>query len=413
MIVDATRPLGTPAGPIVERESFERVVKTGKPAIGSIARGASGTWAVPVRVPVIRDGNLRYVLTAVVKVDGIREVLDRQRLPNDWVASVFDAKGMRAARSRQHDEFIAREPSAIAAAAHGRQRRSKARGTTQALEGDTIYTAYSRSPETNWTVAIGIPVGLIDTAVRRSLATYGTGILLSIVLGALAAVFIGRSIARPIDELRAAAEALGRREAVRAARDGHRRDPPCRRLAPRRRRRACAQRGGARRSARARAAGARHRRGRQPLEGRVPRDARPRAAQSARRRSPTRASCSQIGDAEAQRARARRDRAPGAAPRAHDRRSPRRGPRHDRQDDRCSARRSTSPRRRRARVSTLRASGRVGGRRLALTAQSGLGRRRPDPCRADLRQPARQRDQVHAGRRLRSTSSWLAKAMKR
>jgi signal transduction histidine kinase/CheY-like chemotaxis protein len=211
IIVDAKQPLGTPSGPIVERESFEQAVKTGKPAVGGIARGMSGKWAVPLRVPVMRDGKLRYVLTAVVKVDGIREVLDRQRLPPDWVASVFDAKGMRAARSRQHDEFIAREPSPSLTqlmADNG----AEGTGLTEALEGDRIYTAYSRSPHTQWTVAIGIPVSLIDTAVWRSVAAYGTGILLSIVLGALVAVLIARSIARPMEALGAAAMALGRRE---------------------------------------------------------------------------------------------------------------------------------------------------------------------------------------------------------
>jgi signal transduction histidine kinase len=214
ILVDASRPHGTPAGALIERESFERAVKTGRPSIGTIARGVSGNWAVPVRAPVLRDGKVRYVLTAVVKVDGIREVLDRQRLPQDWVASVFDARGMRAARSRQHDDFIAREPSPsltrlMAGNAH------EGTGITYALEGDRIYTAYSRSSQTNWTVAIGIPVGLIDTAVWRSLATYGTGILLSIVLGVLAAVLIGRRVARPMAALGAAAQALGRRETVR------------------------------------------------------------------------------------------------------------------------------------------------------------------------------------------------------
>src|SRR3954469_20505573 len=63
ILVDATRPLGAPAGPILERESFERAVSTREAAIGNIARGESGRWALPVRVPVIRDGKLLYVLT--------------------------------------------------------------------------------------------------------------------------------------------------------------------------------------------------------------------------------------------------------------------------------------------------------------------------------------------------------------
>ncbi|HWI36256.1 MAG TPA: cache domain-containing protein, partial [Burkholderiales bacterium] len=211
IIVDAARPLGTPAGVTVERESFDRVLKTGKPAIGYVLRGQAGTWAVPVRVPVIRNGKLVYVLSAVVRLDGIRQVVDRQRLPQDWVTSVFDAHGTRAARSRQHEEFIGREPSASLKQLMAASPR-EGTGVTRALEGDVIYTAYTRSPVSGWSVAIGIPSGMIDTTVWRSLATYGTGILLSILLGVLAAIFIARSIARPMAELHAAAQALGRRE---------------------------------------------------------------------------------------------------------------------------------------------------------------------------------------------------------
>jgi len=211
IIVDAGRPLGARAGSTIERESFDRVMRTGKPAVGYVLKGESGTWAVPVRVPVIRNGKLLYVLSAVVRLDGIRQVIDRQRLPQDWVASVFDAHGTRAARSRQHEEFLGREPAPslkdlMNATPH------EGTGITKALEGDVVYTAYSRSSETGWSVAIGIPAGVIDSAVWRSLATYGTGIVLSILLGALTAIFIGRSIARPMAELHGAAQALGRRE---------------------------------------------------------------------------------------------------------------------------------------------------------------------------------------------------------
>ena len=213
IIVDAGRPLGTPARFTVERESFDRVLQTGKPAIGYVAKGQSGTWAVPVRVPVIRNGKLLYVLSAVVKLDGFRQVVDRQRLSQDWVASVFDAHGTRAARSRQHEEFIGREPTASLRQLMAASPR-EGTGVTRALEGDVIYTAYSRSPVSGWSVAIGIPSGIIDTAGWRLLATYGTGILLSILLGVLAAIFIARSIARPMAELHTAAQALGRRETL-------------------------------------------------------------------------------------------------------------------------------------------------------------------------------------------------------
>ena len=211
LLVDAARPYGAALGSIVEAESFERVLRTRRPAIGHLARGISGVWAVPLRVPVVRGEELRYVLTAVIRTDGIRRVVDRQQLPADWVFSVFDDRGLRAARSRQHDESLGVE----AGPSLKELMRSDARegtGITYAMEGDRLYTAYNRSPMTNWTVAIGIPASLIETAVWRSVLTYGSGIVLSIGLGVLAAVFIGRGIARPMAELGEAARALGRRE---------------------------------------------------------------------------------------------------------------------------------------------------------------------------------------------------------
>src|SRR3954469_8335787 len=211
---NARVPFGTPLGPVVERESFDIAVRTGTPVIGYLARGVGGQFAVPVRVPVARAGEVRYVLTAAVKPDGIREIVNRQRVPGDWVVSVFDAKDMRIARSRQHLEYLgtAPGPSLKQLLAKGD---AEGAGVTQVLEGDTVYTAYSRSRETGLTVTIGMPRPYVDWAALRSLLVYGTGLLLSIVLAAAAALLVGRRIARPVAELGAAARALGRREPLR------------------------------------------------------------------------------------------------------------------------------------------------------------------------------------------------------
>ena len=197
--------------PIVERASFERVLKTGEPAIGNLARGTGTQLAVPVRVPVIRAGKLRYVLTAAVKPDDFLDIINRQRVPGDWVVSVFDANRMRVARSRQHREYLGSGPTPTLEALM-RKGADEGGGLTQVLEGGTVYTTYSRSHETGWTVVIGIPRPYFDVAALRSLIVYGGGLLISIALAILAALIVGRGIARPMAELGAAARALGRRE---------------------------------------------------------------------------------------------------------------------------------------------------------------------------------------------------------
>ena len=63
-------PYGRPQGTAVEPASVAEVAKSSAPVVGALRRGPLGALGVPVRVPVVRDGQLRYVLTAVVRSGG-------------------------------------------------------------------------------------------------------------------------------------------------------------------------------------------------------------------------------------------------------------------------------------------------------------------------------------------------------
>ena len=212
-LANASQPFGTALPRVVDPESLERAVRTGRPAIGALTEGRRGVLAVPVRVPVLRSGDVRFVLTAAVRTENFLETLNRQRIPPDWVVSVFDANKARVARSRQHSEFL-NQPPAPTLAKLMELRPDEGSGMTFVLEGERVYTAYSRSRETGWTVAIGIPPSAVEAGAMRSLAVYGGGILLSIALGVLAALLMARGISTPMRMLREAAQALGRRHPV-------------------------------------------------------------------------------------------------------------------------------------------------------------------------------------------------------
>jgi signal transduction histidine kinase/ActR/RegA family two-component response regulator len=207
-VMNTALPYGAPLPEIIDRESYERVVKTGQPAVGFMTRSIDRSWGVPVRVPVVRNGELKYVLTAVVEPQAILDVLTRQNVPEDWVATVADARGIRVARSRNHAETIGTPPAATLA----RMMRSGLRegnGSSVTSEGESLYTAFSRSQETGWVIAIGMPPYTVEAAAWRTLWTIGGGMALSILLGALAALMVARSINGPMKELRDAAQALG------------------------------------------------------------------------------------------------------------------------------------------------------------------------------------------------------------
>ena len=211
VLVNTAFPSGSALPAIVDKESFEKTVRTRLPAVSSLAKGPAGRSNFAVRVPVMRDGEFRGVLSAVVKPDAILEIINRQRVPGDWIISVFDSKGMRVARSRAHAQTLgtAAAPSLQALMAGNAQEGS---GLTFALEGDRIVTAFVRLEHSGWTVAPGIPTAFVNQGVARSIAVYGGGILLSIVLGGLAALLVARGIRRPIARLSEAAQALGRGE---------------------------------------------------------------------------------------------------------------------------------------------------------------------------------------------------------
>jgi signal transduction histidine kinase len=215
MLINTSVPASEPLPPTVEIASLEHILRTGQPVIGTLRLGTRGTQRFPVRVPVLERGAVRYVLTAVVDPSAFVAILGRQRVPDDWVVSVFDTAGRRVARSRRHAEFLGQEaaPSLKDLMQRGA---AEGAGVTRALEGDRVYTAYTRSQATGWTVAIGIPPSAVETAALESLLLYGGGTLVSIGLGVAAAVLIGRRITAPMAALGRAAKAIGRREPLQA-----------------------------------------------------------------------------------------------------------------------------------------------------------------------------------------------------
>jgi signal transduction histidine kinase/ActR/RegA family two-component response regulator len=211
ILVDTRVPEDGPRTFIIERQSFDRAIRTRAPTIGDLTRHEKPQWMFAVRAPVLRDEQVEYVLTALVSPTVIRDVLTRQGVPTDWVISVVDTKGVRVARSRANEETLGGRLSASVEQVvnHGGQ---DGYGTAYALEGERIFATYSRIRTTNWIAVLGIPTSQVDAAAFRSLAVYSLGVVLSLALGTLGALWVARTITRPIASLRSAAEALGRKE---------------------------------------------------------------------------------------------------------------------------------------------------------------------------------------------------------
>nr|MBA3625077.1 cache domain-containing protein [Methylibium sp.] len=196
--VNATRPYGAEPLPIDETASFEAVLRTLQPAIGSLSSGPRGLrQAFPVRVPVLREGRLAYVLTAVVDPVAISRILREQGMPDDWVASVVDLRLLQAARLHQGQVQVG---VTVAPAFHAALTSGAAEGAYRGatLESTPSYVTWRRSAFSGWSVGIGVPAKSVEASAWRVLVIGLLGVGVSLALALLLARLLARRISEPV-----------------------------------------------------------------------------------------------------------------------------------------------------------------------------------------------------------------------
>ncbi|ANW04163.1 ATP-binding protein [Bradyrhizobium icense] len=210
-VLNVLRPLGTSLGPVTDADSFDAVLRTRKPALGGLGpyQASIGKRLVALRVPVVREGELRYVLTVGLLPDQIGTILGQGGLPAGWVGTVIDAK----------DEIVARTPDARAVSASAKTpavqeaiaRSGSNSPRTQTREGMDVETVHRRLVGTEgWSVHVGVPVAELNAPVSRSLQLLVGGTAASVGLAIALGLVIAREIAqrRRMEALQSAAALL-------------------------------------------------------------------------------------------------------------------------------------------------------------------------------------------------------------
>lgn len=197
-VINLLRPAGDPLGPTVDRDSFERVVETKEPAIGGIGPVGpiSGLRLVALRVPVIRDGEVRYVLSVALAPAGISAILRAAGAPRGWIGAILDARGNIIARTQAEDREQGRPASPVTREA---VTRAPAGGFYEGptLEGINTETFFRVLPRTGgWSVHLGVPRETLDGPVRRAIYVLLAGGLASLTLGASLGFLTARDVAR-------------------------------------------------------------------------------------------------------------------------------------------------------------------------------------------------------------------------
>jgi len=163
---DTRVPFGTPLPSFADRRHIARVAVSLNPSVSDVFSDGSRAHVVEVAVPVFRDGRLRFILAAPLRLDRFSELFLTADVVGGGVAAILDSQLRFVARARDSEWQVGEMPtpeftSLLRSTASGF-------GRFKTLEGDYVYTAWMPAAH-GWRVAIGVPAGPMEGALRRSL----------------------------------------------------------------------------------------------------------------------------------------------------------------------------------------------------------------------------------------------------
>lgn len=209
-LVNTAVPFGRPL-PSGASPEIIRAIQNGKSTVTGLFTGpVLHRKIVAVAVPVVRSNRTVYGLSTPIPLDQLRDHLVGQQLPSHWVASVVDATGTVIARTHDHEKFVGVKVRPALFERMQQVREDAIESTT--LEGISVFTAFSRSPISNWSVVIGMPRAELEGRLHNSLLLVLAATMLLLAASLSLAWFYAERITRTIRGLRDQALALGRGE---------------------------------------------------------------------------------------------------------------------------------------------------------------------------------------------------------
>jgi PAS domain S-box-containing protein len=186
--------------------------RAGAPAVSPFYRGlVTGEPFFAVVVPVMRDGQVRYFLSAAAGVRRLADSLASERLRRGWDASVIDGAGVLLSRQPWDEATPGRPaPAGLVEAARG--------GGSGLWRGEgpdgAVVVGFSRSARTGWLVTASAPVELARASFSRALAVLGLAAAGLIGLALLAASWFAGRLSRAVEGLSESAGAVMRGDPV-------------------------------------------------------------------------------------------------------------------------------------------------------------------------------------------------------
>lgn len=184
------------------------VIAQQKVTVSNLRLGkVSNAPVVSVNMPVITESGNKFVLSQVIVPRHFNMLLSEQVVPDSWVVGIVGSDGTTIARNKNASELTGKPVASALLKAIQEQYSGRVKNISR--DNISVYSIFTRTERTNWTVAIGVPEVDIEAPARRAV-WYG---LLAVVLvfgvAALAVFLLARRLNNAFSDAVEAANQVG------------------------------------------------------------------------------------------------------------------------------------------------------------------------------------------------------------
>lgn len=188
-----------PFGTKLPRETGfdDPLLETKQPYVSDIITGAVAQKSlVGLSVPVMRDRELRFILTLSLAPKLFADLLEKIDLPTGWIINLVDRQGVRIARSDQHEDFVG-----VAMPPDWRPPILGKTILTQDANNNDVQSVAVQSEISDWKIVVSTPESAIAGRVSQALNRFIIITLIFAIISLLFAYLLGRAILKSFRHL--------------------------------------------------------------------------------------------------------------------------------------------------------------------------------------------------------------------
>jgi signal transduction histidine kinase len=207
VLVNTLVPFGTPF-PDANYDWVAPLIDNRQSSVSSLRTGVvSKVPVVSVNVPASTSSGKQYLISQIYRADRFAKLLRIEEIAPDWTVTLFDSEGIIIARNAEGGDFVGKPVSSELYNASMHHAKGRVRHVTQGNE--EVYSVFTDTRNSNWTLSIGVPVERVEAAVRRATLLATLALVLTFVLATLAIFFLARRLTCALEDTVEAAHMLG------------------------------------------------------------------------------------------------------------------------------------------------------------------------------------------------------------